>query len=160
MDQPAFGDELRRLRQQRGLSLKKFARLVHYDPGYLSEIENGLKPPTDAIAGRCDAVLDAGGSLSALVAACADSGLSRSKSTTIDLDCVGRWPVRRAGRDRRRGRSGTTTRSHSACCLAPRRGPRMKSSHGSDRMICRSRDDRECAPSSPGTCWSATAADL
>lgn len=67
MNQPTFGDELRRLRQQRGLSLKKFAQLVHYDPGYLSKIENGLKPPTDAIVGRCDAVLEADGALAALV---------------------------------------------------------------------------------------------
>ncbi|MGH3972523.1 MAG: helix-turn-helix domain-containing protein [Pseudonocardiaceae bacterium] len=36
MGEPVFGDELRRQREQRGLSLKKFARLVHYDPGYLS----------------------------------------------------------------------------------------------------------------------------
>ena len=31
MEQPNFGGELRRLRQQRGLSLKKFAQLVHYE---------------------------------------------------------------------------------------------------------------------------------
>ena len=69
MNQPTFGDELRRLRQQRGLSLKKFAQLVHYDAGYLSKIENGLKPPTVAVAGKCDAVLEADGILSALVPA-------------------------------------------------------------------------------------------
>ena len=67
MNQPTFGDELRRLRQQRGLSLKKFAQMVHYDPGYLSKIENSLKPPTDAVASRCDAALDAGGRLAQLV---------------------------------------------------------------------------------------------
>ncbi len=66
MGEPTFG-ELRRLRDQRGLSLKKFAHLVHYDPGYLSKIENGLKPPTTTLADRCDAELDAGGALSALV---------------------------------------------------------------------------------------------
>ncbi|MGH3836156.1 MAG: helix-turn-helix domain-containing protein [Pseudonocardiaceae bacterium] len=69
MNQPAFGDELRRLRLQRGLSLKKFAQLVHYDPGYLSKIENGLKPPTGTVAGRCDAALEADGTLSALAPA-------------------------------------------------------------------------------------------
>lgn len=87
MNQPAFGDELRRLRQQRGLALKKFARLVHYDPGYLSKIENGLKPPTGTVAARCEAALDAAGALFALVpapAARAASQLSRSKSTTVD----------------------------------------------------------------------------
>ncbi|MEO7195335.1 MAG: helix-turn-helix transcriptional regulator [Pseudonocardiaceae bacterium] len=67
MEQPNFGGELRRLRQQRGLSLKKFAQVVHYDPGYLSKIENGGKPPTATFAAKCDAALKTGGSLSALV---------------------------------------------------------------------------------------------
>jgi transcriptional regulator with XRE-family HTH domain len=69
MEQPNFGGELRRLRQQRGLSLKKFAQLVHYDPGYLSKIENSSKPPTATFAARCDARLETGGLLSALVPA-------------------------------------------------------------------------------------------
>ncbi|MGH3942582.1 MAG: helix-turn-helix domain-containing protein [Pseudonocardiaceae bacterium] len=69
MTQQTFGGELRRLREQRGLSLKKFAKLVHYDPGYLSKVENGLKPPTAPLAARCDAELDADGALSELVPA-------------------------------------------------------------------------------------------
>lgn len=77
MNQPTFGDELRRLRLQRGLSLKKLAQLVHYDPGYLSKIENGLKPPTDTVAGRCDAALEADGILSALAPAPTASKPSR-----------------------------------------------------------------------------------
>lgn len=85
MNQPAFGDELRRLRRQRGLSLKEFARVVHFDPGYLSKIENGLKPPTATVASRCDAALDADGALSALVPAPAVSRLSRSTNTTMDV---------------------------------------------------------------------------
>jgi len=63
MDQPSFGDEVRRLREQRGLSLKKFAKLANYDPGYLSKIENGLKPPTTAVAAQCDEVLGTDGEL-------------------------------------------------------------------------------------------------
>jgi hypothetical protein len=66
MNQPTFGDELRRRRVQRGVSLKQLSRLVHFDPGYLSKIENGLKPPTDTVASKCDAALEAGGTLSAL----------------------------------------------------------------------------------------------
>lgn len=85
MNQPAFGDELRSLRRQRGLSLKKLARVVHFDPGYLSKIENGLKPPTATVASRCDAALDADGALSALVPAPAASRLSRSTNTTMDV---------------------------------------------------------------------------
>lgn len=67
MSQPTFGAELRTLREQHGISLKKFAQLVHYDPGYLSKIENGIKPPTSTLAARCDAILRTGGALSALV---------------------------------------------------------------------------------------------
>lgn len=63
MNQPTFGTELRTLRKQRGLSLKKFAKLVNYDPGYLSKIENDLKPPTTALAKACDTALDTGGQL-------------------------------------------------------------------------------------------------
>lgn len=73
MGQLTFGGELRRLREQRGLSLKKFAHLVHYDPGYLSKIENGLKPPTVTLAEACDAALDTGRTLSALVPTPAES---------------------------------------------------------------------------------------
>lgn len=69
MAEPTFGDELRRLREQRGLSLKKFAHLVHYDPGYLSKIENGLKPPTATLATACDAALETGATLATLVPA-------------------------------------------------------------------------------------------
>jgi len=66
MDQLTFGAELRRLREQRGLSLTKFAKRVHYDPGYLSKIENGLKPPTGALATKCDEVLGTCGQLTEL----------------------------------------------------------------------------------------------
>jgi transcriptional regulator with XRE-family HTH domain len=69
MGEPTFGDELRRLREEHGLSLKKFAQVVHYDPGYLSKIENSLKPPTVTLAKACDAALDTDESLSALVPA-------------------------------------------------------------------------------------------
>lgn len=87
MNQLTFGDQLRSLRQQRGLSLKDFARVVHFDPGYLSKIENGLKPPTATVAAKCDAALDADGALSALVpapVASAASCLSRSTNTRMD----------------------------------------------------------------------------
>jgi len=73
MSKATFGAELRRLREERGLSLKKFAKLVHYDPGYLSKIENGLKPPTGAVAIACDQALDTGGQLALVAAEYADS---------------------------------------------------------------------------------------
>lgn len=61
-----FGESLRRLRTERGLSVRRLAALVNYSPTYLSEVERGIKPATDDIAARCDAQLDAGGSLLAV----------------------------------------------------------------------------------------------
>ncbi|WP_434587550.1 nSTAND1 domain-containing NTPase [Streptomyces sp. A5-4] len=63
----SFGEELRRLRGERGISLTALARSIHYSKGYLSKIENGGKPPTPDVARRCDEVLDAGGALLRLV---------------------------------------------------------------------------------------------
>ncbi|GAB3700940.1 hypothetical protein GCM10027597_64550 [Saccharopolyspora tripterygii] len=62
-----FGAELRRLRTEAGLSLSRMAGLLHYSKGYLSKIETGGKRPSPDFARRCDAELDAGGKLSALV---------------------------------------------------------------------------------------------
>lgn len=64
-----FGRELRRVRDQRGLSLQKFADLVNYSRGYIGKVETGDKPPTPELAHRCDEVLEAGGTLIALAAA-------------------------------------------------------------------------------------------
>ncbi|KUM74302.1 helix-turn-helix domain-containing protein [Streptomyces griseorubiginosus] len=60
---PDFPSELRRLRQQRGLSLTALAQRVHYSKGYLSKIENGSKPATEDVGRRCDEALQAGGAL-------------------------------------------------------------------------------------------------
>jgi tetratricopeptide (TPR) repeat protein/transcriptional regulator with XRE-family HTH domain len=58
-----FGQELRRRRDDRGLSLRKFSELVHYSPGYIGKVETGDKPATLELARRCDDVLEAGGEL-------------------------------------------------------------------------------------------------
>jgi WD40 repeat protein/transcriptional regulator with XRE-family HTH domain len=63
----AFPAQLRRLRQERGLSLADLARHTHYSKGYLSKIETGAKRATADVARRCDAVLRAEGSLLRLV---------------------------------------------------------------------------------------------
>ncbi|MCF3101241.1 helix-turn-helix domain-containing protein [Streptomyces roseoverticillatus] len=63
----APGEELRRLRQQRGMSLAGLSRLVHYTKGYLSRVETGEKPMTPEVARRCEDVLGAGGALTRLV---------------------------------------------------------------------------------------------
>ncbi|MFF2819012.1 helix-turn-helix domain-containing protein [Kitasatospora cineracea] len=62
-----FGAELRRLRQERGLSLEGFAVRLNYSKGYLSRIERGRQAAPLDLARRCDAALQAGGRLLALV---------------------------------------------------------------------------------------------
>ncbi|MEU7477752.1 helix-turn-helix transcriptional regulator [Lentzea sp. NPDC042327] len=58
-----FGELLRERRLAAGLSMGQLAKLVHYSKGYLSKIENGLKPPNTAFARLCDSALGTGGEL-------------------------------------------------------------------------------------------------
>ncbi|HEX7305501.1 helix-turn-helix domain-containing protein [Lentzea sp.] len=58
-----FGELLREHRVAAGLSMGQLAKLIHYSKGYLSKIENDLKPPTPTVARLCDGVLDVGGRL-------------------------------------------------------------------------------------------------
>ncbi|EWM14402.1 helix-turn-helix domain-containing protein [Kutzneria sp. 744] len=60
-----FGQELRRLRQHRGLSLRGLSKVIGFTPGYLSKVENG-RPPSPELARACDDNLEAGGALVAL----------------------------------------------------------------------------------------------
>jgi transcriptional regulator with XRE-family HTH domain len=64
---PRFAATLRRLRCERGLSLRDLARLAVHGKSYLHELETGAKQPTVDTAKRLDAVLGAGGALTALV---------------------------------------------------------------------------------------------
>ncbi|MGA4846156.1 helix-turn-helix domain-containing protein [Streptomyces sp. G5(2025)] len=61
-----FGERLRRLRTERGLSLADLSRLVHYSRGHLSKVENGQKPASTDLALGCDEALGADGALAAL----------------------------------------------------------------------------------------------
>jgi transcriptional regulator with XRE-family HTH domain len=61
-----FGPELRRLRQEAGLTLTEFSAALNYDKGYLSKIERGERSPSSALARRCDAFLGADGELQRL----------------------------------------------------------------------------------------------
>jgi tetratricopeptide (TPR) repeat protein/transcriptional regulator with XRE-family HTH domain len=62
-----FGTELRRLRTAAGWSLTDLANRIHYTKGYLSKVENGVAPPNEALATLCDAELETGGVLIAVV---------------------------------------------------------------------------------------------
>ncbi|MFE7464988.1 helix-turn-helix domain-containing protein [Streptomyces sp. NPDC057499] len=58
-----FGAELRRLRQEAGLTLQKLADEMSYSKGHLCKIERGDKPPAMELVRRCDAFFAADGKL-------------------------------------------------------------------------------------------------
>ncbi|MBG0816171.1 helix-turn-helix transcriptional regulator [Planomonospora sp. ID82291] len=58
-----FGYELRRHRQEAGLSQAKLAGRAGYALGTISMAETGRRPPTEDFARRCDEVLGADGAL-------------------------------------------------------------------------------------------------
>jgi transcriptional regulator with XRE-family HTH domain len=51
-----FGKQLKKERLAHGWSLPELSRRTGIDAGHLSRIENGKRPPTEAIALACDAV--------------------------------------------------------------------------------------------------------
>jgi DNA-binding XRE family transcriptional regulator len=62
-----FGIELRRRRQDAGLSLTQLADRIHYSKGHLSKIESGTKAANPTLAMQCDSALGAQGALAAMV---------------------------------------------------------------------------------------------
>ncbi|SEQ76872.1 Helix-turn-helix domain-containing protein [Lentzea xinjiangensis] len=66
---PTFAQEVRRLRNERGLSLNEMTGLVPYSKGHISKIENGQVQPNPAMARVFDDALRAGGRLIELAAA-------------------------------------------------------------------------------------------
>lgn len=63
---PRFGEQLRRLRTERGLSLRDLAGKVHHGKSFLHELQSGQKHPPAAVARRLDEALGATGILVAL----------------------------------------------------------------------------------------------
>ena len=51
-----FGKQLKKERLAHGWSLPELSQRTGIDAGHLSRIENGKRPPTEAIARACDAV--------------------------------------------------------------------------------------------------------
>jgi Domain of unknown function (DUF5753)/Helix-turn-helix domain len=49
-----FGRQVRRARRAAGWTLTEFGQQIAYDPGQISRIENGKRPPTDLFARMCD----------------------------------------------------------------------------------------------------------
>jgi len=89
-----FGAELRRHREEAGLSLGAFAELVNYSKSHLSKVETGAKVPSAALARRCDQVLAAGGALAGLVSGRRGSGGPPAAGAAVAVG--GAWTVRLA----------------------------------------------------------------
>jgi DNA-binding XRE family transcriptional regulator len=49
-----FGRQVRRARRAAGWTLAEFGQRIGYDPGQISRIENGKRPPTELFAQVCD----------------------------------------------------------------------------------------------------------
>lgn len=49
-----FGQQVRRARLEAGWTLANFGQRIGYDPGAISRIENGRRPPTELFAQMCD----------------------------------------------------------------------------------------------------------
>ncbi|MFD9700712.1 helix-turn-helix domain-containing protein [Lentzea sp. NPDC059081] len=60
---PTFAQEVRRLRNERGLSLNQMTTRVSYSKGHLSKIETGVAQPNPEMAKVLDEALGAGGRL-------------------------------------------------------------------------------------------------
>jgi peptide deformylase len=89
-----FADALRRLRVERGLSKKQLAKLMNFDPSYISHVEAGRHRPTEDVARRADTALGAGGTLWQLFREYDDA---RTAAGTARPRGVGRVPEQRSG---------------------------------------------------------------
>lgn len=83
-----FGERLRQLRTERGITLSRFATLTHYNKGYLSRIESGKKTPSEAVARACDQTLNARGEL--IAAAHLDIAAARDTKPSATTELLGR----------------------------------------------------------------------
>ncbi len=81
-----FGDEVSRLRTERGLSLHELARRSHYDVGYLSKVSSGRKRGSRELALRLDKLLGADGQLVAAWDATSRSPVPASPLASIAPD--------------------------------------------------------------------------
>ncbi|WP_020388549.1 helix-turn-helix domain-containing protein [Kribbella catacumbae] len=80
-----FGDRLREYREHRGWSLADLNKATHYSRSYLSNLENGRKPPTEDVAQTCDAALRAKGELIAAARGDTVAKLDRRPWQTAEL---------------------------------------------------------------------------
>jgi transcriptional regulator with XRE-family HTH domain len=65
-DAESFAEALRRIRKERGFSLRDLSRAAAVDAGHLCKVENGRRPPTQGVAKAVDRALKSRGELVAL----------------------------------------------------------------------------------------------
>jgi peptide deformylase len=87
-----FAEAMRRLRVDRGMSKKQLAKLMNFDPSYISHVEAGRHRPTEDIARRADVALGAAGSIWQLFREYDDA---RTAAGTTRPRTVGRVPEQR-----------------------------------------------------------------
>ncbi|MFI5727249.1 helix-turn-helix domain-containing protein [Streptomyces cyaneofuscatus] len=92
-----FGPELRRLRQEAGLTLTEFSAALNYDKGHLSKVERGERSASPELAMRCDAFLGANGELQRLVIRPRTDADAAEPPAARHLWLVGRRAVLAAG---------------------------------------------------------------
>lgn len=92
-----FGPELRRLRQDAGLTLTEFSVALNYDKGHLSKVERGERSASLELARRCDAFLGAKGDLQRLAVRAGEDSDIIETSGTASRWRVGRRAVLAAG---------------------------------------------------------------
>ncbi|MFD4636556.1 P-loop NTPase fold protein [Lentzea sp. NPDC058436] len=83
---PTFGQEVRILRNERGLSMSQLTELVPYSKGHLSKIENGQVQPNLEMARIFDIALDADGRLIKLAMEAAEETLIRIEGAQVELE--------------------------------------------------------------------------
>ncbi|WP_436736970.1 helix-turn-helix domain-containing protein [Streptomyces sp. BBFR102] len=92
-----FGPELRRLRQEAGLSLTEFSAALSYDKGHLSKVERGKRPASPELARRCDAFLGAHGELHRLALSPENESESSESPSSPSTWSIGRRAVLASG---------------------------------------------------------------
>jgi transcriptional regulator with XRE-family HTH domain len=80
-----FGQRMRALMTERGISLRQLARTVHYDVGGLSKVSRDLQRPSEQMARVLDEALDAAGDLAEL------APVSRPTSSVDDTLELASW---------------------------------------------------------------------
>ncbi|MEV5413928.1 helix-turn-helix transcriptional regulator [Thermopolyspora sp. NPDC052614] len=94
-----FALRVRTLMREREISLRRLAKTINYDSGYLSRVLNGHRPPSPAMAKLIDTVLDADGTIVAL--ANREIGRRRplpsGRSRRVDPELIGYFSAQLAG---------------------------------------------------------------